>query len=138
VGSDKDSFENEFSFDSSYAAASEEFKQVMASKTGGYLSGVTSFYGRYASKPTSSTSPRRKRSSLHNELIDNIADYLDLYDTSEGEVTKRRAVELLNECYFAFMAQEPDEGGEVEKGDSPLEKALEEHRTGISEDEVPF
>lgn len=152
VGSDKDSFENEFSFDSSYATPSEEFKQVMASKKGGYLSGVTSFYGRYAPPP-----PRKKRkrsrSSVHYELVNNIADYLDLYDVDESSVSKASAVALLNECYTLLIGREQDESVPIEdppiedpddpndpeevNRDEVLENALEQVGIG-SDEEVPF
>lgn len=103
VESDKDSFENEFSFDGASATPSEEYKQVMRSK-GSFLSGASSFYGRYADPPPKKV---RKKSSRGNELIDKMVDVLDAYDEYSGNVTKEEIISLLQEAYEALIAEEP-------------------------------
>lgn len=104
VESDKDSFENEFSFDGSSAIPSEEYKSVMRNKKGSYLSGAYSFYNRYAEPP--SPKPKRKRSSRGNYLIDRLADALDNYDEGD-ELSRSDLWQLVEDSYGALIGEEP-------------------------------
>lgn len=103
VESDKDSFENEFSFDGSSATPSDEYKQVMRSK-GSFLSGAASFYGRYAAPAPQR--PKRKRSSQGSELIDDLAEYLDRHDDGD-HISEYVLWEMLQKCYALLIAEEP-------------------------------
>lgn len=103
VESDKDSFENEFSFDGSSATPSEEYKSVMRSK-GSYLSSASSFYSRYVSPPPKKEP--RKRSSRGNEMIDDLAEYLDRHDNGD-HISEHILWKLLDQAYEALIGEEP-------------------------------
>lgn len=105
VESDKDSFENEFSFDGSSATPSDEYKQVLRSK-GTYLSGASSFYGRYSAPPAKSKP--HKKSSRGDELIDELATILDDFDNGDDyNYSKEDLIKMLTKCYERLIKDEP-------------------------------
>jgi len=148
VGSDKDSFENEFSFDSSYATPSETFKRVMAEKKG-HMAGVSSFYGRYAPSPPKKTKP--KYAGLLGDILAFLQDTDDATDADKDVMAARNLLkralkwipkdlgsDSLNAAVAQYLADSPPDEEPLDVPEVILEKRGITQRRADLDDEVPF
>lgn len=145
VTSDKDSFENEFTFDGSSASPSLVFKEVMAAKKGGYMAGVSSYYGRYAPPPPKKAKP--KYTGLIGDILEFLQDTEEATDKDEDVQTARNLLkralkwipkdlgsDRLNKAVEEYLADSPP----VEEPLDVPEVIVTSRITAATEDEVPF